>query len=114
MNFVINSTSCLADNANVHVLKLDVTDHSTFDSIVSSVRDKVGDAGLNLLVNNAGVLPNEKAASKNMASGSGELTPDKMRQAFEVNCIAPLFFTKAFKPLLEQAAAKRYRSNRLL
>ncbi len=85
-----------------------MTDHTAYDKVVKSVHDKVGDDGLNLLINNAGVLPNERAASKAMASGSGELTPDMMREAFEVNCVAPLFLTKAFLPLLEQAAAKRW------
>ena len=50
------------------------------------VEEVVGEAGLNLLINNAGLLP----TNRDLAS----VTPEDMRQAFEVNCVAPLFFTK--------------------
>ncbi len=99
------------DNPNLHVLKLDVTDHSAYDSLSSSVRDKVGDSGLNLLINNAGVLFGEGSGGEddpNRAAGKGELTPDSMRQSFEVNCIAQLFFTKKLLPMVQQAADKGY------
>ena len=33
------------------------------------------------------------------------VTPQDMRDAFETNCIAPLFLSKAFLPLLKKAAA---------
>ena len=45
-----------------------------------------GEAGLNSLLHNAGLLPE----ARDLAS----VTPEAMRQAFEVNCVAPLFFTK--------------------
>ncbi len=85
-----------------------MTDHASFPSVVSFVQEKVGDSGLNLLVNNAGVLLSDNADSKDKASSSGEVSLEVMREAFEVNCIAPLFFTMVFKNLLEQAAAKRF------
>ena len=50
------------------------------------VEEVVGEAGLNLLINNAGLLP----TNRDLVS----VTPEDMRQAFEVNCVAPLFFTK--------------------
>ena len=34
------------------------------------------------------------------------VTPEAMRQAYEVNCIAPLFLSKAMLPLVENAAGK--------
>ncbi len=77
---------------------MDVTDHSSYDRVAKAVSDQVGDAGLHVLVNNAGVLPSERSKG---------LSPDMMREAYEVNCIGPLFFTKKLLPLVEKAAAKR-------
>ena len=37
---------------------------------------------------------------------SQAVTPQDMRNAFETNCIAPLFLSKAFLPLLQKAATK--------
>lgn len=93
--------SGLADkNSNLHVLKLDVSDHSAYDGIKSKITEVIGEhAGLNLLINNAGVLPRERDTPEGV-------TPEKMRQAFEVNCVSPLFFSKALLPLVKKAAEK--------
>ena len=56
----------------------------------------VGDAGLNLLINNAGVLHRSKRLD--------DVSVDDMRQAFETNTIGPLFFAKALLPMLKAAA----------
>ncbi len=47
-------TTLAKANSNMHVLTLDVKDHSTYDGVVKAVGDKVGDDGLNVLINNAG------------------------------------------------------------
>ncbi len=49
--------------------------------------------GLNLLINNAGILPKDVPLS--------EVTAASMREGFEVNCLAPLFLTRALLPLLQ-------------
>ena len=46
-------------SGQLHVLTLDVTDHDAYPKIAAQVGEIVGDAGLNLVINNAGVLPNE-------------------------------------------------------
>jgi NAD(P)-dependent dehydrogenase (short-subunit alcohol dehydrogenase family) len=48
------------------------------------------------LINNAGILPTDLPLE--------QLTADSMREGFEVNCLAPLFLTKALLPLLKKSA----------
>jgi len=85
-------------NPNLHVVTLEVTDYDAFPALVKKVNDVVGDEGLNLLINNAGLLPQNRDLES--------VTPEAMRQAYEVNCIAPLFLSKAMLPLVENAAGK--------
>jgi len=83
----------------LHILKLDVTHWSEHANVVSYVEKIVGaDQGLNLLINNAGVLPSSKTLE--------DITPEVMIQAYETNCVAPIFLTRAFLPLLRTAAEK--------
>ena len=49
-----------------------------------------------MLINNAGILP--------APAPLADLTPESMREGFEVNCLAPLFLTRALLPLLRKAA----------
>ena len=55
----------------------------------------VGDNGLNLLIHNAVIQPD--------CSEFTTVTAEAMRIAYEINCIAPLFISRAFLPLLEKA-----------
>ena len=70
----------------------------------------VGDAGLNLLINNSGVLPQNRDLHS--------VTPEDMMEAYMTNCVAPQFLARwdfdkflslpacrAFLPLLHKAAA---------
>ena len=77
----------------VHLLRLEMTDHSAFESVKGSVEAIVGDDGLNLLIQNA-------------AHGSLDLSAELMRESYEVNCIAPYFFTQAMLPLVKTASEK--------
>jgi len=85
-----------ASAGKVVVLDLDVTDHAAYPAFVEKVGAMVGDAGLNLLINNAGYLP------RNLSLDI--VTPDDMRRAFEVNCVAPMFLARALLPLIQRAA----------
>jgi len=88
------------EHKNLHVLKLDVNDTDSFDGFVKSVGDIVGDAnGLNLLVNNAGMLPSNRALDV--------VTPEDMMDAYKTNCIGPMFLTRALMPLLKTAAGAK-------
>jgi len=84
---------------NLHVVNLEVTDYDSYPAVVKQVEDTVGDDGLNLFINNAGLLPQ----NRDLVS----VTPQAMRDAYEVNCIAPLFLSRAMLPLLEKAAGSK-------
>ena len=98
------------------MLQMSVTDHDVYEQ----VGDVVGDEGLNILINNAGVLPQNRDLQVSLIFIVGlsqmhvltlikcwqVVTPQDMRDAFETNCIAPLFLSRAFLPLLEKAATK--------
>jgi len=86
-----------ASGGKVCVLDLDVTDYDALPAFVGKVGAIVGeDAGLNLLINNAGYLP------RNMMLD--QVTPEDMRRAYEVNCVAPLFLARSLLPLVQRAA----------
>jgi len=84
-------TSCL------HPLQLEVTNTGSYPDIVNQVDAVVGDAGLNLLINNSGVLPQNRDLHS--------VTPEDMMEAYMTNCVAPQFLARAFLPLLHKAAA---------
>lgn len=85
-----------ASGGKVTILELDVTQSDAYPAFVARLGEIVGDGGLNLLINNAGYLP------RNMLLD--QVTPEDMRRAFEVNCVAPLFLTRALLPLIRRAA----------
>ena len=80
---------------SLHALLLDVTDIPSHPAFVAQVTDLVGDAGLNLLINNAGMNPKKDQES---------VTPEDMVAAFSTNCVSPLFLSRALLPLLQRAA----------
>ncbi|XP_059469852.1 C-signal [Neocloeon triangulifer] len=86
-----------SQNQNIHILELDVTNFDKYNEISEQAKDIVGDDGLNVLINNAGVTT--KFTRLNMV---------KQEQIIEnliINAVAPIMFTKALLPLLKTAAA---------
>ena len=79
----------------LHILKLEMTDYGAYETIKNIVEETVGENGLNLLINNAGIFP--------LLEG---FSPQIMRNTYEVNCMAPYFFSQAMLPLLKKAANK--------
>lgn len=79
-------------NGTVHVVKLDVKDYAQYDQVVKQVGDIVGEDGIDLLINNAGIA---------IRAGLDDITPEKMIENFEINSVTPLIFTKALLPLLK-------------
>ncbi|XP_046745008.1 C-factor [Diprion similis] len=84
---------------NIQILQLDVKDTQSYEKVVEEVSKEVGDAGLNVLVNNAGI------ATK--FTRLGLVKEEQLTECFLVNTVAPILLTKAFLPLLKQAASNQ-------
>jgi len=80
---------------NLHILQLDVTDEASYPRLVKEVKDVVKGNGLNLLINNAGMLTSLPLH---------QLDSSDMRRNYDVNCVAPMMLSKAFLPLLREAS----------
>ncbi|XP_045164533.2 C-factor-like [Mercenaria mercenaria] len=83
-------------NPSVNVVELDVTKQETIEKAKSHVASIVEGEGLNLLINNSGIVNRQ---------GIEDVTREEMRSCFEVNAIGPLMMAQAFLPLLRQAAS---------
>lgn len=83
-------------NPNVHVLKLEVVNYASFPSIVEQVSQVVGNQGLSVMINNAGMY------NKVSLTVGG---PDLIMENFEVNAVSPFMLIRAFLPLIELSKA---------
>nr|XP_018917318.1 PREDICTED: uncharacterized oxidoreductase C663.06c-like [Bemisia tabaci] len=82
----------------VHILKLDVTKFDTYDELALNVGSIVGDKGLTLLINNAGI------AEASLKDSLKDITPEMYLSTFTTNSVAPVILTQALYPLLKQSA----------
>ncbi|KAF4085693.1 hypothetical protein AMELA_G00097650 [Ameiurus melas] len=80
----------------VYIVPLDVVNDASIEAAVQKVSSIVGPAGLNCLINNAGI---------GVPSDLNSETRDRMMTTFQSNTASPLFVTRAFLPLLRAAAA---------
>ena len=84
-------------SARLRTLRIDVTDQASIDAARSEVGDAVGAAGLDGLVNNAGIA----------VAGPLEAMPlDALRWQLEVNLIGQIAVTQAFLPLIRTARGR--------
>ncbi|XP_052759062.1 C-factor [Galleria mellonella] len=86
----------LQDNKNLHVIQLDVKNTDKFEEVALQISRVVGDNGLNLLINNAGVTT--KYTKINLVK------PEQLLENLAVNTIAPIILTKTLLPLLKKAS----------
>ncbi|XP_077995070.1 C-signal-like [Glandiceps talaboti] len=84
------------DNKSVTVIKMDVTNVNDIDEAAKYVEQQVGENGVNLLVNNAGIMILDDKLK--------DVDSESMMQQFRVNAIGPAMVTKRFLPLLRRAS----------
>ncbi|KAM9855030.1 C-signal [Aulostomus maculatus] len=82
---------------NIHIVTMDVVSQESIEASVNEVHLLVREEGLNCLINNAGI---------NVVADFHTVTAEKMMENFQTNAVAPLMVTKAFLPLLKQAASR--------
>ncbi|NXC97284.1 DHB2 dehydrogenase, partial [Certhia familiaris] len=73
----------------------DVTDPNSIKAAVGKVREEVGSAGLNLLINNTGTTRRSTLATE---------TAENMSLVYTTNTIGPLQTSQGFLPLLKEAS----------
>jgi NAD(P)-dependent dehydrogenase (short-subunit alcohol dehydrogenase family) len=86
-----------ASNGRVNLTVCDMTKEQAVKAWVSGVSDALGDSGLNVLINNAGIL----------TPGPIEVIPlDAIRREFDVNVFGALSVMNAFLPALRKARGR--------
>lgn len=83
-------------NSNLHLVQLEMTDYAHHDAFVAEIDRIVGEKGLQLLVQNAGMT---------IRDDEGGLEPENIKKVFDVNAVSPILLTKKFMPLLRRSAA---------
>ncbi|XP_066493650.1 C-signal-like [Tiliqua scincoides] len=84
-----------AKHQGLVIIPLDVSDPSSVKAAAAQVTEQLKGAGLNLLINNAGIgnLGNLETA-----------TPEQMSEVYQTNVVGPLMVSQAFLPLLKKAS----------
>ncbi|XP_074855668.1 uncharacterized protein LOC142015766 [Carettochelys insculpta] len=80
---------------NLVIIALDVRDPASIKVAAARVEAHLKGSGLNLLINNAGILKLSTLESE---------TPEDMALVYATNVTGPLLVSQAFLPLLKQAA----------
>ncbi|KAH0619580.1 hypothetical protein JD844_000303 [Phrynosoma platyrhinos] len=84
-----------AKHQGVKIIQLDTTDLSSIKAAVATATEQLKEAGLNLLVNNAGIL-----------KLNTQETLETMSETYETNVIGPMIVSQEFLPLLKKASQK--------
>ncbi|XP_066494086.1 C-signal-like [Tiliqua scincoides] len=84
-----------AKHQGVVIVQLDVSDPPSIKAAAARVTQQLKGAGLNLLINNAGIAKHSTLESE---------TPENMSEGYNINVIGPLMVSQAFLPLLRKAA----------
>ena len=88
-------------HSNLSLLQLESKNYASFEKFADQVAAIVGDKGLSLLINNAGIM---------LKTTIDNVTPEAMIENFEVNTVGPLMLSQALLPLLKKSAAAGYRT----
>ncbi|KAG8437718.1 hypothetical protein GDO86_008432 [Hymenochirus boettgeri] len=79
---------------NVKVIQLDATDPVSVKASVAEVEKHLNGQGLDLLINNAGILTQNTLETQ---------TPEDMMHVYNVNVVGPMLVTQAYYPLLKRS-----------
>ena len=73
--------------SDIHIKfpNIDVKDVASFPNVRQQIESDVGDTGLNLLINNAGIM---------FGDSLEKVSKETMMENFEVNVVSPLLLTK--------------------
>lgn len=87
----------LADsNPNLHIITIDLKNVNDYSKVFEAVNEVVGEGGLNLLINNAGV--------STKFTRLGLVKEEQLKDNFAINTIAPIMLTQNLLPLLKKGA----------
>ncbi|KAF8374333.1 hypothetical protein PRIPAC_80762, partial [Pristionchus pacificus] len=81
----------------LHVVKMDVQNDESIIAAEKEISSIVGDAGLTLLINNAGVLDRYEVESP--------IDRKRILDTFDINVAGPIIISQVFLPLLRKAAS---------
>ena len=102
-----NELGALANDhpKRIHILQLDVIDQKSIQGAVETVSKQVD--GLDMLINNAGILPGGVENCHPNIGTLEELEVEPMLEVFRVNTISPVMMTQAFWSLLRKGNSAR-------
>ncbi|XP_070809349.1 C-signal-like isoform X1 [Pituophis catenifer annectens] len=86
-----------AEHPQIVIIALDTNDPCSVKDAAAKVTEHLKGAGLNLLVNNAGILKLSTIETE---------TPENMSEVYKTNVIGPMIVSQAFLPLLRKASQK--------
>jgi NAD(P)-dependent dehydrogenase (short-subunit alcohol dehydrogenase family) len=90
----------LADESNgrLVILHMALSDKSSIATAVEQVKDRLAGRGLDVLINNAGIMP---------ATPEGIAAMDNLQEVIQVNVETVQNVTSAFLPLLKEGSQKK-------
>lgn len=95
------AASLRAEELPVRPVVLDVVDAGQIAELAVFIESEYG--RLDILVNNAGIITGESF----FENSARTISPDALRQTYEVNLFAPIALTHALLPLIEKSPAGR-------
>ncbi|XP_040572765.1 C-signal [Lepeophtheirus salmonis] len=78
-------------------LQFDVEDFDSYKTFGVRIQNELGDSGLDMLINNAGIHPEDGRTLR-------DLTPSTMLLTYKVNCVGPTLLTRELLPLLSKGS----------
>ena len=94
------STVCPWAEGIVQHIEADLSDEAAVDESIRRLKARLGDRGLNALVNNAGISPKADGGSR---LGATATTADVLNQVMMVNLIAPMLLTNGLIDRIKMA-----------